>query len=202
MDFRRYAAELLGTFLLTFIVLIALAMPASMPLATPLLAAITLGTLVYTIGEMSGAHVNPAVTIAMLSVNKIKAQDALFYIIAQLLGATAAMMFSKQMVPVATMSVSSLLPVGIMEALGAFFFVFGISSVVHKKAPSMLSGVVVGASLLLGVVIASATGNGVLNPAVAFGIGSFGPMYILGPIVGAVLGAWAFCLLYDIKVKF
>ncbi len=64
---------------------------------------------------------------------------------------------------------------------------------VYGKTPSGLSGVVVGGSLLLGIAIAAGFGsNGVLNPAVAFGIGSFGLMYIAGPILGAVCGMQAY----------
>ena len=48
---------------------------------------------------------------------------------------------------------------------------------------------VVGGSLLLGIAVAALLGsNGVLNPAVALGIGSFNVMYVLGPILGSVLG--------------
>jgi glycerol uptake facilitator-like aquaporin len=79
------------------------------------------------------------------------------------------------------------------ELLGTFFFTFGIASVVYGKTPSAMSGVVVGGSLLLGISIAALLGsNGVLNPAVAFGIGSFGFAYVFGPIVGSILGMQAY----------
>ena len=51
----------------------------------------------------------------------------------------------------------------------------------------------VGGSLLLGITVAVLLGsNGMLNPAVAFGTGSFGIMYVLGPVIGAVLGMQAY----------
>jgi glycerol uptake facilitator-like aquaporin len=52
-----------------------------------------------------------------------------------------------------------------------------------------MSGLVVGGSLLLGIALASLLGsNGVINPAVALGIGSFNVMYVLGPVLGSLLG--------------
>jgi glycerol uptake facilitator-like aquaporin len=52
---------------------------------------------------------------------------------------------------------------------------------------------VIGGSLAIGATIAAGLGsNAILNPAIAFGIGSFGIAYIIGPIVGAVLGMWLF----------
>ena len=79
--------------------------------------------------------------------------------------------------------------IGIAELIGTFFFTFGIASVVYGKVSSQFSGLLVGGSLLLGITFASLIGsNGVLNPAVAFGIESFGLMYVLGPILGSVLG--------------
>ena len=81
----------------------------------------------------------------------------------------------------------------IVEALGMVFFTFGIASVVYGKAPSDMAGFVVGGSLFLGISIAAMLGsNGVLNPAVALGIGSFGWAYIVGPIVGSILGMQLF----------
>ena len=57
------------------------------------------------------------------------------------------------------------------------------------RVPEAMGGVAIGGSLLLGVHFAAQTTNGVLNPAVALGIGSFSAPYIWGPIVGAIGGA-------------
>src|SRR6185503_18448757 len=71
------------------------------------------------------------------------------------------------------------------EALGAFFLAIGVASVVFAKAPAPAAGLTIGGSLLLGISIAAPVSNGVLNPAVALGIGSFSAVYALGPIAGA-----------------
>ena len=66
--------------------------------------------------------------------------------------------------------------------------VVSIGAVVLGLVPAAASGLVIGGSLLLGVSWAAHTSNGVLNPAVALGIGSFSAAYIWGPILGAVIG--------------
>jgi glycerol uptake facilitator-like aquaporin len=75
------------------------------------------------------------------------------------------------------------------EALGAFFFSFGIAAVVFGKVSDQMSGFVIGGSLLLGILIAVFSGSmGILNPAVAFALNAVSVMYVLGPIAGALIG--------------
>lgn len=189
MNYKAYFAELLGTFTLTFVVWLGTAY--TMPLTPPVAAAITLGLFVYTIGTISGSHINPAVTIALLSVNKIKAKDAGLYIVAQVIGAGIAMLLGAQFTKGVAMGSDISLLEGIGEILGSFVFIFGIASVVNKGVHEAVRGLVVGGSLLLGIYIASAFSNGILNPAVAWGVGSFNPMYLLGPVIGGVAAVWA-----------
>jgi glycerol uptake facilitator-like aquaporin len=86
----------------------------------------------------------------------------------------------------------------VAEALGAFFFNFGIAAVVYGKAKEQMSGLVVGGSLLLGVLVAVLSGaSGILNPAVALALNSFTILYVLAPIVGAVIGFQVYRLLSD-----
>lgn len=187
---KKYLAEFIGTFGLSFIVLLAVSFVGSLPIAVPLIAALTLGLFVYSIGPVSGCHINPSVTLAQLSVKKISVKEAVGYIVAQLAGALVAVMVAKMLVvvsPVAGAVYSN--KVFMAEMLGAFFFNFGIASVVYGKAKEQMSGLVVGGSLLLGVLVASLSGaSGILNPAVAYALGSATAVYILAPIVGAVLG--------------
>ncbi len=197
-NYQRYLAEALGTFTLTFVVWLSVAF--SMPFPTPVMAALTLGLFVYTVGGLSGTHINPAVTIAMLSIERIKLLDAFFYIVAQFAGAALAMLLGGALSGQAvSIPHENLLVVGVAEAMGAFILTFGIAAVVEKKVDALASGIVIGGSLLLGIYLAVPFSNGILNPAVAFGVRSFGAMYILGPIVGAVAGAWAVRFLYSGK---
>lgn len=184
---KKYLAEGLGAGLLTLVV--GLSLSSSFPVATPLLAAITLGLFVYSLGHISGTHINPAVTIGAWSIGKISNREASLYLAAQCVGAVGALMILSFISTPMVLTISNSLSVGLAEGLGAFFFTFGIASVIYGRTPGLLSGVVVGGSLLIGIAISATIGsNGVLNPAVALGIGSLGTMYILGPIIGAVLG--------------
>lgn len=188
---KKYLAEMAGTFGLTLVV--ALSLAGAFPVPTPVLAALTLGLFVYSIGHVSGAHINPAVTLGAWSLGKISGKDVAGYLVAQFVGAGIALAVVASVVTIPALAVGSSMMVGIAESLGTFFFTFGVASVVYGKAPDMLSGIVVGGSLLLGITIAALLGsNGVLNPAVAFGIGSLSLMYVLGPVVGAVLGMQAY----------
>ncbi len=188
---KKYIVELIGAFTLTLVV--ALSLAGMFPVSTPVLAALTLGLFVYTIGSISGSHINPAVTLGAWSIKKISTKDALFYIIAQCIGAALAMMVVSKVGSAPVLTVSNTGLVFLAELVGTFFFTFGIASVIFSKNHEAVSGVVVGGSLLLGITIAALMGsNGVLNPAVAFGIGSFNLVYILGPIVGSVLGMQAY----------
>lgn len=184
---KKYIAETIGTFGLTLVV--ALSLAGVFPVATPVLAALVLGLFVYSIGHISGTHINPAVTIGAWSIKKISSKEALRYVVAQFIGAGLALGVVSMSVGLHAPAVSNSFAVLFAEFLGTVFFTFGIASVVYGKTPGTLSGIVVGGSLLLGVAIAALLGsNGVLNPAVAFGIGSFGGMYILGPILGSIAG--------------
>ena len=188
---KKYIVEALGTGALTLAV--GLSLVGIFPVPTPILAALTLGLFVYTIGHISGTHINPAVTLGAWSIGKIETKTAMFYIVAQAVGAGIVMLFMSKFVTLPELTVSGEGVIGIAEFLGAFFFAFGIASVVYGKVLGALSGVVVGGSLLLGISIAGGLGsNGVLNPAVAFGIGSWGLMYVLGPILGAICGMQAY----------
>lgn len=188
MQIKKYLAELVGTFLLTFVVISSLA--TSFPVVTPILAGLTLGLFVYTMGGVSGAHVNPAVTIGLLSVKKIGGKDATAYIVVQLVGGILALLLARYLFDFSSALVAvDSVKVFLAEAVGAFILVFGVTSIVLKEHSADYSGIVIGGSLLLGAAIASRVSNGVINPAVALGIGSFSIMYVIGPIVGAVAAA-------------
>lgn len=194
MDFRKLLAELIGTFALTLIVRLSISF--GMPISTPVLAALTLGLFVYTIGHLSGSHINPAVTLGILSIGKMEPALAAGYVIAQVIGALLALTLTS-FLGVGTPEVLGSNPgllAGFGEALGALFFTFGIASAVYGKVESTMAGVVVGGSLLLGIMMASGFSAGVLNPAVALGLmtGTVPLLYLVGPIVGSVGGFWLY----------
>jgi len=154
------------------------------------IAGLTLGLLVYTIGPISGCHINPSVTLGLFSIGKIDAAGAGSYIVAQLIGGAAALgvgglLFASP----AEVTAANSLHVGLSEAMGAAVLVFGVSSVVIGRVPEVMAGAVIGGSLALGVSFAAHATNGVVNPAVALGIGSLSLAYVWGPLLGGVVGA-------------
>lgn len=189
MNFKALAAELFGTFGLSLAVLISINSPG-FPVGTPVIAGLTLGLFVYTIGPISGCHINPAVTLALAVIRKVDLKTAGTYIVAQFLGAALAigvgsLLFAAPEVLVWASSSS----VGAAEALGTMIFLFGIAAVVLGRVPDSMSGLVIGGSLMLGVLWAAQASNGVLNPAVAFSLGSMSLAYLWGPVVGGAVGA-------------
>lgn len=185
--YSKYIAEFLGTFILSYIVVMSLTTDYSV--VTPVLAGLTLMLFVYTVGNISGTHINPAVTIAMLTRGKINSTEAFFYIVVQLSAATLAMILFNQSgrdLPVDTAKVGT---VFLAETLGTMIFAFGIMAVVNQKVSEGLGGIVIGGSLLLGISLAAVIGSaGLLNPAVAVPLEFLNWQYLLSPVLGAVLG--------------
>ncbi len=193
---NSYLAEFLGAFGLALAVTMSVVLEFGLP--TPLIAGVTLGLFVYTVGSISGAHLNPAITIAMLAHKKIEVKDAFFYIVLQLLGGFAAfgLVLLLNGEP-AFVPVDGSFLTFVAEALGAAFLAFGVIAVVFGNVDDDMAGVVICGSLFIGAMIASVQSNGVLNPAVALGLDSVSLAYVLGPIVGALVGS----ALYRVLVR-
>jgi MIP family channel proteins len=214
-------AELVGTFILVFggtavAVGAILARPTAGPpydsLAVALAFGLTLAAVVAAVGHVSGAHVNPAVTLGMAATGKFPWQYTPHYIGAQLVGAVLAALATwltfggagargeaKLAATYPAQGVGDL-QAFIVEILITFILVFVVMAVAtDQRAPAAIAPIAVGFALAVGVFIAGPVTGGSVNPA-----RSLGPMivagdlssvwlYILGPIVGGVLGA----LLYD-----
>ena len=89
---RKYIAEALGAYALTLAVLTALATAAADKTPVPVIAGLALGLLVYSLGPISGAHLNPAISIGLFMINKLNLKDMIIYIVAQFAGAWLAFM--------------------------------------------------------------------------------------------------------------
>lgn len=192
---RSYVAEFLGTMLLALIVILSgTSWFVQLGIPTAFLAGGALGFSVYAVGWISGAHLNPAVTIALASVKKIPVQQAVSYVLAQLLGAIVAVGAASYLAGhELVVSTPNTALVTIVEAIGAFVLLWGIMAVVHGKVNDAASGLVIGGSLSFGILLAMGLGsNGILNPAVALAIHSFNLANIVGPIIGAVASVWLY----------
>ena len=179
--------------------------------------AIAIAASIYALGRISGAHLNPAVTIALLATRRFSLGDAIPYILAQLVGASiASLLFAASIgmdaVTVGGLGATAPFPgIGywqavMVEAIGTFLLMLTIMGVaVDRQAPPGFAGLVIG--LVVGGIITTIgniTGSS-LNPARTFGpyIGDyilggnslwhFFPIYIIGPVAGALIAAF----LYD-----
>lgn len=182
-------AECLGAFVLAFGVALSVADPAALP--TPVIAGLTLGTMVYIFGGVSGCHINPAVTLGLWSRGTLKTDKAIAYVVAQLVGgflAAVVTAYAFGKVPVFDTG-SNGLAIVVAEAAGAFLLVLGVSAVVDGRVSQGASGLTIGSSLLLGILVAAHWSAGVLNPAVAVGLGSVSLSYLLAPVAGGIIAA-------------
>ncbi len=214
-------AELIGTFILIFTgcaVATAAVLQASTAgplsynsLAVALAFGLALTVIVAAIGHVSGAHVNPAVTLGLAATNKFPWQYVPVYIGAQLVGAILGAIAvwitygeaARELADLAaTFPVEGVgdLRAFLVEVLVTFILVFVVISVAtDDRAPAGVAPLAVGFALACGVLIAGPVTGGSLNPARTLGpmiiAGRFDAVwvYILAPIVGAVLAA----LVYD-----
>ncbi len=203
---QKYVAEMFGAFVLSSVV--AISIMSHTPVPTQVLAALTLGTFVYILGGVSGAHFNPAVTIAMASIKKINLLDTIMYVLFQLTGGALAFYFSRHFLGGTTgienmTGSATLWKIALAEAIGAGILVFGVSGVVSGKVKEDMHGIVIGSCLLLGIMLTGGLSYGTLNPAVAFGIGVpyTNYVYFVAPIVGGIISAWFFKALTMGSVK-
>jgi len=188
---QKLIAEAFGTFVLALVVQLTL-FTGLFSINTAVAAALTLGLFVYTIGGKSGCHINPAVTLGLLSIGKMKWKESVYYIISQLAGAGLAtlllVLLNGGVAPQFDIIPSSINAFG-AEVVGAIIFGFGIAAVVYGKVRDDMSGIVIGLSLLIGLVIAVTMGSsGMLNPAVALALGAMDVSHVFGSVVGMALG--------------
>ena len=214
-------AEIVGTFILVFtgcavataaILQRSTAGPSFYDsLAVALAFGLALSAIVAAIGHVSGAHVNPAVTLGLAATNKFPWGYVPIYLGAQLMGAILGAVgtwitFSSPARELA--SLAATFPVEgvgdiralLVEILVTFILVFVVISVAtDDRAPAGTAPLAVGFALACGVLIAGPVTGGAVNPARALGpmivAGKFTAawVYVLGPIIGGVLAA----LLYD-----
>ncbi|XP_052202404.1 aquaporin NIP1-1-like isoform X2 [Diospyros lotus] len=161
--------------------------------------------MVYSVGHVSGAHFNPAVTIAFATCKRFPWKQAPAYISAQLIGSTLAsgtlrLIFQgKQDHFAGTLPSGSNIQSFVLEFVITFCLMFVISGVAaDNRAIGELAGLAVGATVLFNVMFAGPISGASMNP-----VRSLGPaiasnkykgiwIYIVAPITGAIAGAWVY----------
>ncbi len=226
-NYNKYMSEMLGTFALVFVgsgcvcadyYLVKNGSQGFGLMGIAVAFGFVVVAIVYSLGYISGAHINPAVTISMIATRRIEAGTGLMYIIAQIAGATFAGYLLRLLFPEALSSVFlgtcvlgsnvTVIQAIIMEAVISFLLVFVVyATVVDKRATPALSGLAIGFVVLFGVMVGGAISGGSMNPARVFGpamaSGHFGNHYVwwIGPVVGGVLAGFCYDILFSEKKK-
>ena len=198
-------AEFLGTGILTLVFLSVQRSTIGIPYFIALAAGAALAVASYFFGDVSGSHLNPAITLALWTARKIGTLTSVCYIIVQLLGAWAAYGVYHYFVT------TSLQPIGgkynahilFAEAIGTLVLGLAWGAVYFKKYDATNRAILLGGSYALAIIIAAAAGIGIANPAVALGVRAWsinGAMgwgtYALGPVLGALIGVNLYALLF------
>ena len=228
---ERCLAELVGTFMLTFVgggVAADVALlhrnthGSSIPTADLLLVALAHGLVLFIIvlliGRISGAHVNPAITISLATIGQFKWSDVPGFLIAQfvgaILGALAILIpFGRDIATVGhlgrpELAANTNLIAGLLaEALGAAILIITVvATAADRRAPAGWAGLGIGMALAVAIMIVGPATGAAVNPARAFGPDivsiffgappvdwvAFIVCYLIGPIIGGIGAAWLY----------
>ncbi len=206
---KKYIAELVGTFVLVFFACGTAAVVGCSAengtgyLLTALAFGLVIVAMAYSIGNVSGCHINPAVSIAMLVSGKLSVKDFIGYVVSQFIGATVGAALLALFVGVdsglgANALYNGSIPLSLLiEVILTFVFVLAILGVTSKVENGAVAGIVIGLTLTLVHILGiSFTGTSV-NPARSFGPALFVGgdalinvwVFLAAPLVGGVLAA-------------
>jgi aquaporin Z len=215
---NKYFAEFVGTFVLVFASCGSAVLAGDKIgfLGVALAFGLSLLTMVYAIGPISGCHINPAVTVGILVTRKMDAKYASGYIVAQILGAIVASALLLLIVKGAPTGYDpavagfaangygdhspghyNLLSAFLVEIVLTFFLVFTVLGATDIKAPVGFAGIAIGFVLTLIHLVGIPVTNTSVNPARSIGpavfVGGWALsqlwLFIIAPLIGAVIAA-------------
>jgi glycerol uptake facilitator protein len=235
---KKFIAELIGTFFLVFFgtgsAVVTLLIDDGVDhgaagigllgglgdwLAIGLAFGLTVMACIYLFGKISGAHLNPAVTIGLLVSKNISLIDSVYYIVAQAIGAVLGSLLLFVCLGAPAVTIGGLgatapglsvgyIPAMIAECIGTFFLMLVVMGVaVDKKADPGVAGISIGMTVAAVIIVLGAFTGASINPARTFGpylmdtllgganLWGFFPIYLVGPIVGAILAALVYTYL-------
>jgi aquaporin Z len=200
---RKLAAELVGTFILVFAGTGAIVINEATGAVSHVGIALTFGlvvlAMIYAVGDVSGAHLNPAVTLGFFVGRRFEARWVLPYIASQCLGAVLASITLRLLFPAST-TLGATLPAGdalqsfVLETILAFILMFVILSVsTGPKEKGIMAGIAVGAVIALEALFAGPISGASMNPArsLAPALISWHLAYLWVYLAAPVLGALA-----------
>jgi aquaporin Z len=201
---KKYTAEFIGTFAMVFcgtgaIVINETTNGAVSHVGIAITSGLIVMAMIYTLGSISGSHINPAVTIAFAVVKKFPAKEVLPYIIFQIAGAFSASLVLKFLFP-ENLLLGSTIPAGsemqsfILELILTFLLMFVILNVSHgSREQGIMAGIAIGSVVLLEAMFAGPISGASMNPArsiaPAFVSGHLEHLwiYISAPLAGSLL---------------
>ena len=199
---RKYIAEGVGTMLLTLIACGVAVTSGVNLVATSLAFGLVIVAAAYSIGNVSGCHINPAVSISLTVAGKMKVKECIFYIIAQILGAfVGSLLLALVLGGFSALGANGLIGdttiwiALVVEVILTFIFTTTILGVTDKRENGHVTGIVIGLTLalvhLFGIPFTGTSVNPArsLAPAVLQGGSALCNVwiFIVAPIVGAVL---------------
>ena len=200
---KKYISEFVGTFVLVLVGCGVAVVTSANIVATSLAFGLVIVAMAYSIGNISGCHINPAVSLSMLMTKQISIKEFVFYVISQILGAIAGaavlgfILGSFKTLGTNGYADGKLLVAFVTEVILTFIFITAILGVISKKENSNIVGIVIGLTLvlvhLLGI---SITGTSV-NPARSIGPAIFVGgealkqlwVFIVAPMVGSAIAS-------------
>ncbi|SMP65313.1 aquaporin Z/aquaporin NIP [Neorhodopirellula lusitana] len=206
---RRCVCELIGTYCLVLLGCGAMVVDAQTGALTHVGVATVWGlivmTMIYSIGDLSGAHMNPAVSIAFTALGRLPTRDAASYMVAQFIGATLAALSLRAVLGVgdsqlgATMTILPPMSTWCVEAMMTgilMWIVMGVSTGAKEK--SITAGLAVGATITMEAFVAGPLTNASMNPARSLGPAIAASyfenlwLYVTAPIAGALAGGFLY----------
>jgi len=191
--------EFLGTTALTLIVLAVSHSQLSLSYFIATAAGLMVALMTLALAGISGAIFNPAMTIGLWTVRKLRTMQALSYLVVQLLGGAVAwelFIYLTKLTGVHNTGTYSA-RILVAEVVGTFIFAFVWAAAIYQRFPLYARAAAIGGALTGGSLVASLGSAGVLNPAVALGLHQWGwGTYVLGPVLGAVIGFNLYNLLF------
>ena len=212
---KKYVAEFLGTLVLVLFGTGIAVVSGGDLVATSLAFGLAIVAEAYVVGNISGCHVNPAVSLAMLINKKIGSKDFLYYVIAQVLGAVAgtAILFgilSGTDIGTAALGANffgelsahniSLVAAFVTEVVLTCVFIYTILGVTSDEKYSSIAGLVIGLTLtfvhLIGIPLTGTSVNPARSLAPALFLGGTALkqvwLFIVAPLIGGALAAFLF----------
>lgn len=190
-------AEFLGTATLVMVALI-LSQTTAVSYFIGTSVAATLAVLYMIFGSTSGGYFNPAITFGMWTARQIGTLRAVLYAGAQLLGGLAALelfqYFTNRELQVKNLAFST--PVWLAEVVGTAILAMALIAAIRKGFDTLQTAVVYGLSFFVGILVAATASAAYLNPAIALGERSWNAIYVLGPLVGGLIGVNLYMMLF------